>query len=77
MVKRKVTRKKAPRRASVRVQPMKKGMQCSCNGKHKILIGIVLLFISTMLYLGYGWMEIFGILGILAILKGFFMHRNC
>ncbi|MBU3905266.1 MAG: hypothetical protein KJ906_03910 [Nanoarchaeota archaeon] len=43
---------------------------CSGYGHKKMSIGFVLLLISAMLYLEYGWMEIFGLLGILAILKG-------
>jgi len=35
-----------------------------------IIAGIVFLIIAGMLYLEYGWMEIFGVLGVLSLLKG-------
>jgi len=56
----------------------KKTMACECHdhAKAKLTMGIGLLIVSGMLYLGYGWMEIFGVLGILAILKGLWMMKK-
>ena len=61
-----------------RKKAAKKSNMCKCGsgcGHGKICMGVVLLLISGMLYLGYGWMEIFGVLGVLTILKGL-MHMN-
>ena len=64
MVRRKARR--VTRRASGK-KPM--GHGC-CGKKHIIIKGILLLLIAAAFYFGYGWMEIFGALGILAIIKG-------
>ncbi len=49
---------------------------CEHKGKGMFMMGIGLLIIAGMLYLGYGWMEIFGVLGVLAILKGLFVSMK-
>ena len=46
------------------------------HGKGIFALGIVFLIIAGMLYLGYGWMEVFGILGILAIIKGLYLKSK-
>ena len=46
---------------------------CEHKGKAMLMMGIGLLIIAGMLYMEYGWMEIFAVLGVLAILKGFFI----
>ena len=42
----------------------------------KIVMGIGFLIVAGMLYLGYGWMEIFAVLGILAIIKGLYYMKK-
>ena len=55
----------------------KKTMTCTCHEGHApFVIGIALLIISGMLYLGYGWIEAFGVLGILAIIKGIYLMKK-
>ena len=45
------------------------------HGKGMFAIGIAFLIVAAMLYLGYGWMEVFGVLGILAIIKGLYLKK--
>lgn len=44
--------------------------------KQMFCIGIGLLIAAVMMYLGYSWMHIFGVLGILAILKGIYYMKK-
>lgn len=50
--------------------------ECHHHGYGIIMMGIALLIVSGMLYLGYGWMEIFGVLGVLAIIKGLYIMKK-
>ena len=57
---------------------VRKDKKCICgHGMVMIPIGIMFLIIAAMLYMGYGWMEIFGVLGILAIIKGIYLRTKC
>jgi len=46
------------------------------HGCGMIIIGIGFLIAALMIYLGYGWMEIFAVLGVLAIIKGIWKMKK-
>lgn len=49
--------------------------KCMC-GHCMICTGIGLLIAAAMFYLGYGWVEVLGVLGVLAILKGLYVKMK-
>lgn len=53
---------------------MAKKNECMCGCGHGMMMfGVAMLIVAAMLYYGYGWFEVFAVLGILAILKGIFV----
>ena len=55
------------------VRKKAKKKECCDYATMKIVMGIALLIVAGMLYSGYGWMEIFALFGVLAILKGLWL----
>ena len=62
----------------VKKKTVSKKAACTCPPDyraHMFMKGILLLLISGALYMGYGWKEILGALGILVIIKGLLCCR--
>ncbi len=57
-----------------RRRPAKAGY--AYHGMGLICVGIAFLIVAAMMYLGYGWIEIFAVIGILAILKGIWKMKK-
>ena len=53
----------------------KSGCGCMCgHGMHGFMIGFALLLAAGLRYMGYSYREIIVVLGILAVLKGLYIH---